>query len=219
MPASNHNLIILQGSKRSTLSNFMHCRVAGLGSRQLNKQGLTSAYLVLAFLLLLFTGGDAMAQAPLKILSAEEDLTAGTLLITGKSFGPEVFDIDGEFVYPAVSLAGVFLQVQNYTPDTEIVAVLPTNIQPGTFLLEVFSSTEQDDFSVQIGGTSDTQLIVRGAEVDFDPSACQNSCDGTILISGLNLGSTTSFNGTVELFVPSLGTTRSQRARASRPYL
>lgn len=156
-------------------------------------------------LLALSTGGEGFGQPPLKILSAEEDLTAATILISGMTFGPEVFDTDGSFVFPSVHLAGVPLTVQTYQAETEIVAQLPGNIQPGTYLLEVASPTNIDGLSVKIGGTSETQLIIRSVEVDFDPSACQNPCAGTLLISGLNLGSTTSFGGTVELFVPMQG--------------
>lgn len=48
------------------------------------------------------------------------------------------------------------------------------------------------------GGSGASQLVVTGAEPNFT--------DGTILISGRNLGESAPFSGVVELFVPMLGT-------------
>lgn len=49
-----------------------------------------------------------------------------------------------------------------------------------------------------------TPPVILGTEVNFDTTACSNPCDGTVLISGRNLGNAVQ---TVQLFVPALGDT------------
>ncbi len=161
-----------------------------------------------ALILCAWFAGVPLLAAQLKIQSVEVDEAAGTVRISGRSFGPEVFDT-GVQVYPAVSLAGQALEVISYEAVTEdvIVAALPSAIAPGTYLLRTDSPTEFDEFNVSIGGLTGTQLVIRGAEASFDPSPCLEPCAGTILISGLNFGSSAPFQGAVSLFVPNGGET------------
>ncbi len=148
----------------------------------------------------------ALAQQPLKILQTDVDEAAGTLTIMGTTFG---------MPNPEVSLAGQTLSLLSYTEDTnpatpkadsEILAELPSPIQPGTYLLRVADSlspaTEFDEFNVQIGGTSSTQVLIRSVEPSEDTQSCISPCAGTLLISGLNFGSDPTFLGEVSLFLP-----------------
>ena len=104
--------------------------------------------------ILVFSSTWVFAQQPLKILQTDVDEAAATLAIMGNSFG---------MPNPEVTLAGQPLTIISYTQDTqpatpkadsEVLAQLPSPIQPGTYLLRVADlmdpSMEFDEFNVQV---------------------------------------------------------------------
>lgn len=82
----------------------------------------------------------------LVIRKAQVDVSANRMTITGVNFGSSV---------PTVKLEGVKLTLVSHSP-TQIVANLPSNIQPGTYLLTVSrgnGNPKNDAFDVTIGAT------------------------------------------------------------------
>ncbi len=89
-----------------------------------------SALFLLA-LALLVSAGAARAQSSssgqLEVTQTEVNNSTNQITITGVNFGTSL---------PSVTLAGAPLNVVSSTP-TQIVADLPSGIQPGTYLLKV----------------------------------------------------------------------------------
>jgi len=88
--------------------------------------------------------GAPPSPPQLVIVSAKADAGAGTLIIDGSAFG------DGT---PAVTLNGMPLTVVTSTPN-EILASLPSGLDPGTYLLTVSrgpATTQFDSFNLTLG--------------------------------------------------------------------
>jgi len=102
----------------------------------------------LTLLAVLCTALPALAKPDsppqLTIVSAKADSAAGTLTIDGAAFG------DGK---PVVTLNGMPLDVVTSTPS-EILASLPSGLDPGTYLLTVSrgpATTQFDSFNLTLG--------------------------------------------------------------------
>lgn len=83
-------------------------------------------------------------QATILSTSANTTTSPGTLTITGQNFGTAA---------PSITLQGTALQVASFT-DTVLVALLPNNLAPGSYQLEVITQARKNniaDFDATIG--------------------------------------------------------------------
>ncbi len=98
----------------------------------------------LALILLALTAARASAQ--ITIVSAQPDLSASTLIITGSSFAAGL----RAFLF----VNGVTEMVVTSQSGSQLKATLPTNVPPGSYLLAVYqpSTGQVGTFTVAIGG-------------------------------------------------------------------